>query len=95
MKELFQVIVNTRGQARTLSQKRDARGRFLSGGDVSELSPVAEALEKSSTREDTVMVTHQIHRNNQIVMSINKKKRTGNAVTFLNDGLSTKLHKVF
>jgi len=90
---LTQVIVNTDGLARTVTQKRDELGRFVKGARVSTLlAPTHIVHMAADSKNAVVMVSHHYNGTNQTVMSVNRNSGKGNAVTFVNDGSTTSLH---
>lgn len=99
MKKLLQVIVNTKGLSRTVVQERDSLGRFVSGAQVSRLdNPVNNVTILTSLEKElgesvgVVFVQHSYCTNSQFVSSVNRNTKKGNAVSFINDGISTKRH---
>ena len=89
-KPLLQLIVNTRGTARTVRQERDAKGRFLPGARVgAELFPIhtLNLLAMADLNTTTVVtVSHNYGYCNQTVSSVNRNTGRGNCTTFVNDG---------
>ena len=93
MTKLIQVIVNTKGLARTVTQERDELGRFVSGARVGPLMNNAHVLHLAAqSKHSVVVVSHHYQGYNQTVLSVNRDTGKGNAVTFLNDGSTESLH---
>jgi hypothetical protein len=91
-KNLMQVIVNTKGQARTVAQTRDKLGRFMGKASVGGLVNPRSALLLANDSDCTVVVVqHSLFDTQQTVSSVNRETRTGNSTTFLNDGTSNSL----
>lgn len=92
-KMLVQVIVNTHGLARTLAQVRDEKGRFTGKASVGELLNPADVLHLAAHSDNAVVVVHHSYvASQQTVTSVNRDTKKGNAVTFLNNGVSASLH---
>lgn len=82
---LTQVIVNTKGLARTMTQKRDALGRFVKGAQVGLLLAPGHVMGKD---KDAVVVHYGYTMFAQTVTSINPVTGRMNCKTFTNDGIS-------
>ena len=86
-KTLTQVIINTTGLARTVTQHRDELGRFVKGARLGALLMPTHVLHLAAASENSVVVvTHHYNGINQTVTSVNRDTKRGNAVTFINDG---------
>ena len=86
-KTLTQVIINTTGLARTVTQHRDELGRFVKGARVGVLLMPTHVVHVAADSKNTVvMVSHHYNGCNQTVLSVNRDTGNGNAVTFINDG---------
>jgi hypothetical protein len=84
---LQQVIVNTKGFARIVSQDRDSLGRFTGPAQVGSLMNPVQVV-RLSVKSDSplVLVQHSYNGTQQTVSSVNRETREGNVVTFVNDG---------
>lgn len=88
-KTLLQVIVNTKGLSRTVSQDRDELGRFVPGARVGVLLNPGHVVHLAAQSKSTVVfVQHSYTYGQQTVTSVNRETKQGNAVTFINDGFS-------
>lgn len=84
-KELIQVIVNTKGLARRVTQQRDSLGRFVKGANVGLLLSPGHVMGK---HENAVVVHYGYTMFAQTVTSINPVSGRMNCKTFTNDGVS-------
>ncbi len=86
-KALTQVIVNTNGLARTLTQERDEKGRFTGKARVGLLLNPGHVLHLAAQSKNAVVVVqHGYTAFQQTVTAVNRDTGKGNAVTFANDG---------
>lgn len=83
---LTQIIVNTSGKARFVTQARNAKGQF-GPATVSGLASygITTGLEENPG-VSVVVVQHSVHNGMQTVLSVNKETKKGRAFTFRNDG---------
>jgi hypothetical protein len=89
---LTQVIVNTSGKARLVTQERDSLGRFVKGAAVSTLDNTGHVLRRTDKAKNLVLVQHSYDGKTQTVTAVNRETGKGNAVVFTNDGLGTLQH---
>lgn len=84
--KLTQIIVNTKGQVRHVTQSRNAKGQFgpaIVGGLSS--YGITTGLDEDKG-VDVVVVQHGLYGTVQTVTTVNKQTKQGRAFSFLNDG---------
>lgn len=95
--KLTQVIVNTKGQTRCVTQPRNSKGQF-GPAQVSGLSNYGITTGVNEDKGvDVVVVQHTYFGTVQTVVSVNKETKRGRAKSFLNDGyaVSEDIKKIY